>query len=109
MGDRGRQLAHRRDTVGVRELQLRLGQIGFAAAQPVFGLLGFIDINRQAVPLDDASLPIAQRLTTSMVPPKLGADGSHPGTKFRSELLDRKPLQFLESRPGARMPPNHHA
>jgi hypothetical protein len=24
MGDRGRQLAHRRDAVGVRELQLRL-------------------------------------------------------------------------------------
>src|SRR5882757_563521 len=50
---------------------LRFGQIGFAAAQPVFGLLGFIDVDRQATPLDDASLPIAQRLTTSLVPTKL--------------------------------------
>jgi hypothetical protein len=33
--------------------------------------LSFIDIKRQAVPLDDASLPIAQRLTTNMVPTKL--------------------------------------
>src|SRR4029077_15598691 len=43
----------------------------FAVAQPAFALLDFIDVNRQAVPLDDASLPIAQRLTTSMVPTKL--------------------------------------
>src|SRR5690348_17383859 len=39
--------------------------------QPFFVLLGFIDINRQAVPLDDASLLIAQRLATCMVPTKL--------------------------------------
>src|SRR5882757_7990114 len=68
MGDRGRQLAHRRDAVGVCKLQLRFGQMGFTAAQPVFGLLGFIDINRQSVPLDDVSLSIAQRLTAALVP-----------------------------------------
>ena len=34
-------------------------QIGLTAAQPVFGLLAFIDVNSQAVPLDDASLSIA--------------------------------------------------
>lgn len=45
--------------------------MGFAAAQPVFCLLGFIDVDRQAIPLDNASLPVVQRLTTSMVPTKL--------------------------------------
>src|ERR1700722_6199641 len=43
----------------------------FAAAQPVFSPLPFVDVDRQAVPLDDTSLSIAQRLTTSMVPTKL--------------------------------------
>src|SRR6202030_3119725 len=38
-------------------------QIGFAAAKPVFGLLGSIDVKRQAIPLDDASLSVTQRLT----------------------------------------------
>ena len=33
-------------------------------------------------------------------------DGSQLGTKFHSELRDRGPLQFLKSRPGARMPSN---
>jgi len=37
----------------------------------LFGLLGFIDVNRQAIPLNDASLPIAQRLTAKMAPAKL--------------------------------------
>src|SRR5262249_43087946 len=50
---------------------LCFGQISFAAAQPVFGLLGFIDVNRQPIELDDASLPIAERLATNMVPTKL--------------------------------------
>jgi hypothetical protein len=49
---------------------LGFGEIGLTAAQPVFGLLAFIDVNRQAIPVDDASLSIAQRLTTSMVPAK---------------------------------------
>src|ERR1700722_9355028 len=43
----------------------------FAAAQPVFSPLPFVDVDRQAVPLNDASLSIAQRLTTGMVPTKL--------------------------------------
>src|SRR5258708_31264002 len=43
-------------------------QIGFAAAQPLFDLLAFVDVNRQTVPLDDASLSIAQWLSTDMVP-----------------------------------------
>src|SRR3954467_2700661 len=42
--------------------------MGFAAAQPVFGLLGFIDVNSQAIPLDDVSLLIAQRLATGLMP-----------------------------------------
>ena len=38
---------------------------------PFFGLLAFVDVDRHAIPLDDASLSITQRLTTSMVPTKL--------------------------------------
>src|ERR1700678_2612695 len=34
----------------------------------LLSLLSVIDINRQTIPLDDASLPITQRLTTSVVP-----------------------------------------
>ena len=34
MGDRGRQLARRRDAGGVCKLQLRLSQMGLTAAQP---------------------------------------------------------------------------
>ena len=37
---------------------LGFGEIGLAAAQPVFRPLAFIDVNSQAVPLDDASLSI---------------------------------------------------
>ena len=48
--------------------RLRFSQIGFAAAQPVFGLLAFIDIDRHAVPLDDPPLSVAQRFTANMVP-----------------------------------------
>src|SRR5258708_7833258 len=43
-------------------------QIGFAAAQPLFDLLAFVDINRQTVPLDNASLSITQWLSADMVP-----------------------------------------
>jgi hypothetical protein len=50
---------------------LGFGEIGLTAAQPVFGLLAFLDVNTQAVPLNYASLLIAQRLTTSMVRTKL--------------------------------------
>jgi|RhiMetdeSRZDD1v2_1073273.scaffolds.fasta_scaffold1529647_2 hypothetical protein len=56
---------------------LRFGQICFAPAQPVFGLLGFIDVDRQAVPLDDASLLISQRLATGMVPTVLAVCSAH--------------------------------
>src|SRR5580704_15431683 len=50
---------------------LCFAQIGLTAAQPIFGLLAFLDINSQAIPLNDASLLIAQWLATSMVPTKL--------------------------------------
>src|SRR3954471_2702933 len=42
--------------------------MGFAAAQPVFGLLSFIDVNSQAIPLDDVSLSIAEGLATGLMP-----------------------------------------
>src|SRR5260370_40720031 len=42
-----------------------------SGSQLVFGLFPFIDVNGQTIPLNDASLPIAQRLATSMVPTKL--------------------------------------
>src|SRR5215204_2410947 len=42
--------------------------MGFAAPQPIFGLLGFIDVNSQAIPLDDVSLSIPQRLATGLMP-----------------------------------------
>src|SRR5215203_1281467 len=42
--------------------------MGFAAPQPIFGLLGFIDVNSQAIPLDDVSLSISQRLATGLMP-----------------------------------------
>src|ERR1700756_2013956 len=45
-------------------------QIGFAAAQPLFGLLGFIDVNSQAIPLDDSPLSVAHWLAASVVPTK---------------------------------------
>jgi hypothetical protein len=37
---------------------LGFGEIDLTAPQPVFGSLAFININRQAVPLDDAALSI---------------------------------------------------
>src|ERR1700744_1124018 len=43
-------------------------QIGFAVVEPTLGLLAFININRQPVPLDDPPLSVAQRLTAGMVP-----------------------------------------
>src|SRR5260370_6109501 len=43
-------------------------QIGFAAAKPVFSLLGVIDVNSDAIPLYDAPIPIAQGITASLVP-----------------------------------------
>src|SRR6267154_2887615 len=64
-------------------------QMGFAAAELVFGLFPFVDVNRQAIPLDDASLSIAQRLATSMVPTKRAvcpAQTHHP--LVRSAGLD---------------------
>src|SRR5271156_3321836 len=47
---------------------LSFGQIGLAAAQPVFGPLSFVDVYGQAIPLYDASLSITQRLTTGVMP-----------------------------------------
>src|SRR5713101_8948367 len=58
-------------------------------------------------PLDRAAAHREFGANETRRPPDV--DGSQPGTKFRSELPDRKPLQFLESRPGVSMPPNHHA
>ena len=52
-------------------------QIGFAAAQPLFDLLAFIDINRQTVPLDDASLSITQWLSADMVPTIFAVHPTH--------------------------------
>ena len=43
-------------------------QIGFAAAKPVFSLLGVIDVNSDAIPLYDEPIPIAQGITASLVP-----------------------------------------
>ena len=60
----------RRHTVaGVQLAALTIGVL--AAAQPVFGLFGLIDIKSKTIPLDYASLFIAQRLAASMVPTKL--------------------------------------
>src|ERR1700692_3651070 len=42
-----------------------------ALPQCFFGLLPFIDVDSQPVPLDDVSLSIAQRLGTRFVPTKL--------------------------------------
>ena len=43
-------------------------QIGFAAAYPIFSLPAFINIDRQAEPLDDPPLSVAQWLTAGNVP-----------------------------------------
>src|SRR6266852_876197 len=52
-------------------------QIGFAAAQPLFDLLAFVDINRQTVPLDDASFSITQWLSSDMVPTIFAVHPTH--------------------------------
>src|SRR4051794_25560558 len=51
--------------------RLRFGQIGFATAEQVRGLLALIDVDRHAVPLDNATLLVAQRLATGLMPTKL--------------------------------------
>src|SRR6266436_3486827 len=43
-------------------------QIGFATAQLVLGLLAFIDVNGETVPLDDVSTMVAQRLSAYTMP-----------------------------------------
>src|SRR5258708_33992807 len=53
MGDRGRQLAHRRDAVGVREFQLRL-------AEGLFGALTLDELTDLAA---DSSQHVEQLLT----------------------------------------------
>src|ERR1700741_1414712 len=45
-------------------------QVGLAAASRLFYLLPSTDVNTLAIPLDDASLPITQRLTANIVPTK---------------------------------------
>src|SRR6266851_6602749 len=45
-------------------------QIGFVATKPVFNLLGFIDVNSQAIPSADSPLTVAHWLTASVVPTK---------------------------------------
>src|SRR5271166_1304760 len=42
--------------------------MGFAAAKLVLGLLALINVNGQAIPLDDVPLPVPQRLTANVVP-----------------------------------------
>ena len=78
-----------------------------------FGLLGFIDVNRQAIPLNDASLSIPQRLTSSIVPTKLAI---HPAqahhTLVRSSGLNcviENLCGFWKVGRVARMPPNQDA
>src|SRR5260370_1941871 len=56
------------------------------------------------VPADRAEAHNEHGANETRRPP--GVDGSRHGTTFRSELRGRKPVRFLESRPGARMPPN---
>ena len=41
------------------------------------GFLGFIDVNRQAIPLDDPPLSVTQRLTAIVVPTKLAVQPTH--------------------------------
>ena len=52
------------------ELRFALTERGFAAEKLDFGFLGFIDIYGQAIPLDDASLLIAQRFNKNVVSTK---------------------------------------
>src|SRR5260370_17797782 len=56
---------------------MRFRLIGFAAAQPLFGFLGFIDVNSQAIPLDDSPLTVAHWLTASVVPTKFAVRPTH--------------------------------
>jgi len=70
---------HRRDAVAV-QLQLRFGQMGFTAAQPVFGLLGFIE-STTGRPLDNSSLPSreARHEHDQRNSPSARGDGAQPG------------------------------
>jgi len=47
-------------------------EIGFAAAQPLF-----INVNSQAIPLDDLPLSVTHWLTASAVPMKLAVRPTH--------------------------------
>src|SRR5271154_5638942 len=60
------RLAIDRGTGAAQPLCFR--QMGFAAAQSVFSVLAFMDVNGQAIPLDDVSFPVPQRLTANVVP-----------------------------------------
>src|SRR5258708_31878844 len=91
INDRPFTLPVHRPAAGVAQ-PLSFRKIGFAATQPIFGLLPLIDLNREAIPLNDASLPIPQRLTSSMVPTKPAVRPAQThNTLVRSSGLDCVP------------------
>src|SRR5262249_55095356 len=79
---------------------LRFCQIAFTPAQLFFGLFGFIDVNSDAVPLNDASLPVAQRLTKGAVPTKLAVCATEtvqsPVRGFSLECVVEGPYGFWD-------------
>src|ERR1700759_3567400 len=64
------ETAGRRRVPGMRGNHVQRGLQLCGRSRLLFGLPGFIDVDRHAVPMDDAALLIAQRLTTGMVPTK---------------------------------------